>query len=59
MQHLQARRIVAVGAVGVCRQMQVGVGHVGLREVGGELPEPAEDGLSDVGDAPDEGPLLG
>ena len=55
VQHLQSRRIVAVGAVGVRRQVQVGVGHVGLRQIGGELPEPSEDRLPDVGDAPNQG----
>ena len=54
VQHLQPRRIVAVGAVGVRRQVHVGVGQVGLGEVGSELPEPAEDRLPHVADPPDQ-----
>ena len=54
VQHLQARCVVAVRAVGVRRQVHVGVGQIGLGEVGGELPEPAEDRLAHVADATDE-----
>ena len=54
VQHLQPRRVVAVGAVGVRRQVGGRVREIGLGQIGGELPEAAEDRLAHVADAPDQ-----
>ena len=39
MEELQPRRIERVGAVGVRPELEVGVGGIGLGEIGGEIPQ--------------------
>ena len=54
MQHLHARGVVRIRAVGVRAKFEVGVRSVGFGEIGSELPHAAKDGLAHVANAPQQ-----